>query len=474
MKVLLIIPPRISVQDPAGAGEVFPRIGIASIAAYLESKGVEVKVIDSVAEGLTLKDVIKEVSKYDPRVVGVTVYTQEIIDAAKTAAAIKEIDPSIKIVIGGAHASALPVSTLKEFKSFDIAVFGEGEVTFFEVVRTVERGKSLKKLKGIAFRYKDKVILNKCRPSLDMDYLPMPAWHLFPLDKYRGHPITLHHKKSFLDRTLELPIESARGCPFDCIFCYKFVSGIRFRNPKKVVDEIERNLNEFDATKLYFTDGTFGINKKNTIKLCNEIIKRGLHSKISWACGTRADIIDEVLLKKMREAGCTYVGIGVESGVERVLKTIRKGITLNQVRNAFKICNKLGIETGASFIIGHPYETKESILNTIKFARSLDTRIASFPVMVPFPGTKIYDMVQKGDGNYVYIAKNWNDYSTQAGNCIKLVNLPKKQLKRLQVKAYLEFYLSRGRIFYLTKLLFRSSFTLVWQTLKNMLVEENP
>lgn len=470
MRALLMNPPTVGVANITEIGEAFPRIGIASIAGFVESKGIEVRVLDPVAEKYSLKDSLKWIRKYQPDVVGIGAFTQEIINAAKTAKEIKNYDKDIKIVVGGPHASALPLETLNEFESIDITVHGEGELTFYEILNALERNESLKDVDGIAFRHRGKIVLNKPRKRLDLNKLPLPSWNLFNLDKYKGHVVALHTKKSLFSKELELPIETARGCPFRCTFCYKFVKGIKFKSPKKAVDEMEINIREYGSTKLHFVEGTFGINKRHAIKICDEIIKRGLHKEVSWSAGIKADIIYEELLKKMKRAGCVNVGIGAESGDQGILDFSKKGTTLRQVKQAAELCKKIGINTIASFIIGHPLETKESIEKTIEFSKTLDVNAVSFPIMVPFPGTKIYEMAKKGEGNYIFSAKNWYDFGTQTGNALRFKNLSRKVIKRFQLKAYLSFYLrSEWKMFYLLGLMLGSSKSTIFRTLKDVM-----
>ncbi len=424
-------------QDVLEMSGSYPRIGIASISAYLLDKGVEVNIIDPNAEKLEIEKIKNKISKLNPCIVGIPAFTEEIHSAAYTANIVKEVNPEITTVIGGPHSSAIPVETLQEFDSFDVAVFGEGELTFYDVALN----KNFEDIEGIAFRTGNEIKLNKKRDLItNLDALPFPAWHLYNLDNYRGGSLISGFGKKGLD--LELPMENARGCPFNCIFCYRICGkSIRFKSPEKVVDEVERNVTEFRANKIHFVEGTFGVNKNLAKEMCNGLIKRGLHNKITWSSGGRTNVLDKELLSIMKESGCVYLGFGVESGDDEILKKIKKGITTQQIENIFELCKEVGINTEANFIIGHPYETEDTIVKTIEFAKKIKADHATFAILVPFPGTEVREMAEKGIGGLKILSSDWRIYGKQIGGTLELKHLPLKKLIRLQTRAYKSFYL---------------------------------
>lgn len=417
------------------------RIGIASIAAVLLENDIDVSILDPEAEKLDLNALKYKIQKIRPEVVGLPAYTEELFNAAAIAKNIKEVCPDTKIIIGGPHASAIPTETLEEFDSFDVAVIGEGEETFLNIVL----GKKLETIKGIAYRENEQIIRTDPSPLIsDLNSLPYPAWNLYDLNRY--HAVSL---PGFFEKRishLELPVEGARGCPFNCIFCFR-VTGrtIRFKSPERIVDEIERCI-EFGADHIIFNEGTFGINKRLAIRTCDEIIKRGLQEKITWSTESRVDTLDMELLSKMKEAGCYGIGVGVESGDPEILKIIGKNIRPEQSIKIFEICKKLGIKTEANFILGLPFENRESILKTIELAKKIKADNANFAILVPFPGTEVYNLAMKNQGGLKIKTKNWRLYGKQLGEALEHENLSYKELKKLQMKAYRSFYLRPSKI----------------------------
>lgn len=428
-------------KDVLEAGNLYPRIGIASIASHLLQNGISVSILDPDAYKLGIEQIKEQVKREKPDIVGLPAFTEEVCDANEIAKAVKKVNSGILTVIGGPHPSAIPTETLKEFPYFDVAVFGEGEITMQELVD----GKRLEEIQGIAFRKNGEIRCNGQRPLIkDIDSLSLPAWQLYDLDKYKSGGLYSGFGKR---GQLELPVEGARGCPYGCIFCFR-VTGrtIRFKSPSRVADDVKRDVDEFQAGKIHFVEGTFGVNKKIAIEMCNELIKRGLHEKIQWSTGGRVDTVDKELLEKMKKAGCTYIGFGVESGDPEVLRLIGKNTSLDQAKKAFEVCKELGIKTEANFILGHPFETEETALTTIKFAKKLKADHATFAILVPFPGTEVSKMASEGIGGLRIKERDWRVYGKQLGDALELTQLSREKLIELQTRAYREFYFRPRKI----------------------------
>lgn len=452
-KVLLIVPPFPKVIDTKALGGKWPRLGIAYIAAFLRERGVAVGILDCKAEEIDREQAAARISNFQPDIIGVTAFTEEITEAAELCQAVKKMNRDIITVIGGAHASAIPEQTLAEFKDIDIAVCGEGEEIFWEIAQARDNF-DWTKVNGIAFRKDGEIIRNQPQELIkDVDSLPYPTWDLFPLHRYRRRTIHSLGEKGHKD-VLELPILSTRGCPYRCNFCFHaYGPTARFRDYKKVVDEIEFHINTYGATQFFFADGTFGIRKSDVIGLCNEIIKRGLHKKITWSAPTRADAVTEETLRLMKQAGCLTCGIGVESGDEQILKNSGKGETKEQIRKAVAIAKKIGLPIEASFVIGHPNETRESIQRTIDFAKELDINLFSIGIMIPYPGTKIMQLAERGEGNYRLLTKDWSQYTKQSGGPLELKDISIEQLRKIQARAYLQYFLRPKKIPFVLKLI---------------------
>jgi len=435
MNVVLINPPPQHVLEIHDRPE-YPHLGLAYIAAYLRECGIKnISVIDAKFEGVGLGNVKKRLSKHKIDVIGITAMTHEVSQAQKIAQVMKEIAPSTIVVIGGAHATALPRQTLVEFADIDIAAFGEGEQTLYQVITAVDKGKPISEVSGIAFRANGSIVLNKPRSQIeDLNQLPLPAWDLFP-------------------KSSDYPIMTARGCPFQCNFCMRVLgSKVRKRTTQNVMQEIQADINEHDARYIHFVDETFTINKKFTHELLDLMINAGIHQKIKWVAQSRVDLADYDLFKKFKIAGCKWLGLGVESGNKEILKNSKKGITLEQAARAVRFAKKAGLKTGSYFIIGHPYETRKSIQDTLNFAAKLNTTTVAFGIMVPYPGTEIYDMANHGDGKYKIISPEWEDFNKTIGNSLELEGLSRKELEKLELMGYFKFYLLNFRLLDFLKL----------------------
>ena len=444
--VVLFNSPRINEKrDVLEMEGVYPRIGIASIAAFLKQRGIRVSILDPQIESSSrlgrIDYIHRKVKELQPDIVGIPAFTEEIYESALVAKIVKEVDPHPLIVVGGPHPSAMQDQVLQEFQWFDVAVVGEGELTMAEIAD----GASLDRVAGIAYRQNTKIKMNPARaPIVSLDNLPKPAWELYNLNAYRGASLSSGFKKK--TNILELPIEGARGCPFACNFCFRITGpNLRVISPERIVDEMERDIDEFHADTLFFVEGTFGANKKHGLAVCNEIIKRGLNEKITWSTGARVDTVDEELLTIMKKAGCSFIGFGVESGDPKILKSVGKYIHPEQSIAAFRLSKKLGIRTEANFILGHPGETYQSVMKTIKLAKKLEADEANFAILVPFPGTPIYEMASAEIGDIRIKTRDWRLYGKQLGEALDHKTLSSKTLAHLQAKAYREFYLRWSR-----------------------------
>ncbi len=440
MKVLLINPP----TDPSSEGtyeKFMPHIGLGYLGAYLCQKGFNCEVLDAKFEGVDLGSVTGRIEALKPDVLGITMMTEEFRSASTTAKRVKEIDPDIVVIVGGPHPTALPTQTLLDEKNFDIAVYGEGEYTLYELLTVLNNGHRarLNEVQGIAYRLGDEVIQTSPRPWIeDLDKLPFPAWELFRVNK----------------ETRFIPMLTGRGCPYKCIFCMR-VSGSRprFRSVENVLEEVDRLVDRFNCRYLYFCDETFTMNRKRLFQLCNGFIERGYHKVLKWRCETRVSSVDQEMLHKMKEAGCDTVGFGIESGNDEILKVVNKGITTEQSINAVRWAKNASLTVETFFILGHPFETRETVNDTIRFAKQLNPDTAEFSIMTPLPGTELADMAERGEGGLRLLSKNYVNYSLQLSRSMELESLPLAELKRLQLKAYMTFYLRPGKFFTLFKLI---------------------
>jgi radical SAM superfamily enzyme YgiQ (UPF0313 family) len=405
-----------------------PSLGLGMVAASVVQSGRKVSIIDMRLPHRGISDVFAEIKSRKPVIIGITSFTNEVIAAGKMAEIIKNEIQSSFIVLGGPHSTVYPEGTLKEFPSIDAVVMGEGEETIVELLDAIENNKSFEDIKGIAFRKNGKTTVNEERKrAVDINNLPPPAWELFEINYYTG----------------PFMISASRGCPYPCYFCTpNYLGRVRVRDPLKVVDEIQRNVEQFGASRFQFADATLSLLEEKTSIMCDEIIKRGLNSRITWECETRADKIDEKLLRKMKEAGCRCIALGVETGSERILKeVIKKGETKEDIRRAVSLIKDSGIRVRCFFLLGHCSETIETIKETIDFALELKPDGISFGLLVPNPGTMLRKIAEEGKSGLRILHNRWDEYSQLNFSCMELSNIPIRELKHWQSKAYFIFYM---------------------------------
>lgn len=443
----------------------YPCLGLAYLSAVLKAIGVEVLVIDASFDGIPLGEMVASIVRFNPHILGFTAMTHEIAHVASVALRLRETLPHALMVVGGPHATVTPARTLEEFPVFDLAVVGEGEETFKQIVKELEMACGSRNrdeaegvatisadrlclVQGIAWRSGTNVRINQRREFIqDLDSLPFPDY-------------------DHLARKIEVyPIFSSRGCPNSCVFCCRVLGNrIRVRSPQNVLNEIKNAISKFRPKLIDFADETFTLPKERAMAICDLIINEGLNRKIEWTVQSRVTGVTQELFNKMRAAGCVNVDFGIESGNEHTLKRIKKGITLADASNAIAAAKQAGLKTGSYFIIGHPFETAETIRETIKFAAKLNTDSVAFGIMVPYPGTEVYEMATRGEGGYRIISERWEDYDKQLGNALELEGLSRAQLEKWQRKAYLTFYFKNLRLLAIARLMI-SQRKLLWRML---------
>lgn len=427
MKTTLINPPQ-NTNYPQ------PPLGLASVAAILEKNHYPVEIIDANALKLSESEIINAVKDSD--IIGITAMTSHINSAIYIAKKIKDNYTYIKMILGGPHVTILPEETLNKVPEIDIIIRGEGEETIADLYEAIEKGNKLENVYGITYREKGSIKTTPTRtPIMDLDTLPFPAYHLLPLEKYKQHPP--HGIKSTF-----MAIMTSRGCPYNCIYCSKPIFGSKFRaqSPNRTVDEIEYLIEHFGIREFTFYDDSFTFDKKRIYLLCDEINRRNLD--ILWTCETRVNLISEELIQKMKNAGCYMIAYGIESGSQMILDNLRKGVTLNQVKEAINITHKTGINTVGYFMMGSPKETPQTLRDTIDFAKNLQLDFAQFSITIPFPGTDLYKFYIKNGEKVV----NWDDFiyaSLKSKNTpvFETESLNREELIKWNAKAYKEFYL---------------------------------
>lgn len=409
-----------------------PPLGLGFLATFLAKNNYNVKIIDLAIDKLSLEKLSGRIKNEEIGIVGITMITPAVNEVMKIIDFLKTESPDLKIVVGGAHASIRPIETFNLNKNIDFLVIGEGEKALLEIANFINRIGNFDNAQGIAYRDNEKTIFKEGINYLD-DLESFPV-----LDR----KLIEFHKYSNLMFSSKKPVTSmmiSRGCPYMCIYCSKPVTGsrVRERRVESVIEEIRMLKEQYCVKELVFYDDVFTFNRNKVIKLCEEMINNGFD--ISWKCETRVNLVDEELLKTMKNAGCYLIAYGIESGTQKMLNYLKKGITLEQVRNAINLTKKVGIKTQGYFMIGVPTENEEDIIQTINFAKSLPLDICQFSIATPYPGTELYDIAKERG---ITVENSKLIYSTSRENeIVSLCDLSPEVLKSLLKKAYKEFYL---------------------------------
>jgi radical SAM superfamily enzyme YgiQ (UPF0313 family) len=391
--------------------EIRVPLGLLYLASSLEKEGHKVHVIDGEPNLLSVSQIVSKIIEINPDVVGISSTTPEFHLAKEIVKQVKAFNSKIITIIGGAHVSALPNESLNE--DIDYIVVGEGEHSIVRILKD---------------KPKQRIIESSIIENLDS--LPLPARHLI---NYADYKYAIPKKGLVRMDT----IETARGCPFNCLFCYHLHGQkVRFRDPIKVVNELELSYHTTGARLFMFYDETFSANKQRVLTICDEIIKRKL--KVDLFCWTRADCLDYDVLKRMKEAGFNQITTGIESGNSEILKVLNKGETLEQFERVYKWMDELGMETRASFIVGAPYETKETVRDSINFAKKLPLYRIGVNIMTPYPGTQVYEYCKKKQG-IKFVSEDWRDYKRWGNAAVETIALSKKDLEDFQTWFLREF-----------------------------------
>lgn len=402
-----------------------PPYGILSLAAVLEEQGIEVKILDFTKKNVEEKIVLDAIA--DSNIIGLSAWSMPmIIEVAKITRIIRKKVNGRKLLIwGGVHPTLFPKEVIEEF-DLDAVCVGEGEFTLLELVKTLERGGDTTKVKGLWIRRNGDVIFTGNREDIvDVSALPGYAWHLIDVNKYIV--------KIKLTSTNELTLVESRGCPYRCTFCYvprMFGSRWRGRTVDQVIEDIKflkekYNIHRFDL----LDDLPFGGNRNKTLDFCRKIKKLN----VQWSCDQRINLVNEELLRAMKESGIWYIYFGVESGSPRMLEKVKKiGITPENTIKAFDLCFKLGIVTMAGFIIGIPGETEEDLDESIKLAKKIKATIIRVASYVPYAGTDLYEEALKMGFKPPVYAEDWGRLGAYGHISASLTEAPKEKLMKIQ------------------------------------------
>lgn len=440
---------------------IHQQLGFGYMSSVLRDAGYDVSVIDAAADNLSLPGLIKRLKKLNPDAIGITTNISSSRKAVMTARFIKANLEPVPIIMGGPWATTEFEKILKS-KIADYVVRGEGERTIVELLRDFQNKTKLRDVKGIAFLDDDGIIVKTPDRECieDLDSLPFPAWDLFPPSKKYQSSCT---KLPFF------PIITTRGCPYDCIHCTKIIHGYMYRKRsiKNVIEEIKYLKEKFNVKELFIVDDNFNLDIDRAEKIMDEIIKNKFDILIKFPNGIRADRLTPRLGRKLKAAGTYYASLGIESGNQQIVNQIGKKLDLKAVITATRILKENKIISSGFFILGLPYDNYNTMIQTLHFAKSLDLDYPHFFKAIPFPGTKMYDMIAE-HGHFLKNTNVEDGYRINALN-FEIWQLKQKDFQKASKLAYKWFYLRPKKILTLISS-FRSFHQLWWSITQFMVV----
>jgi len=394
-KILLVNPSSLSKKSILVDLEaIAPPLGLLYIAAILEENHI-VQIFD---ENVSSKNILNAVKDFDPDFIGISAnFSFQFPRAIRLAIKIKDYNSGIKIAMGGTHTTYTnPDITLGRYRCIDFLIRGEAEFALLKLVS----GEKLHKIEGLSYREDNKIKSNGIAKINDLDKLPFPARHLIDSKSYKIHPFEYSHHRN-------ATLLTSRGCLYNCVNCTDVNKKYRVRSPENVIIEMKQ-LKRNGIKDLTIYDPCFTLDMERAEKICELMLKEKL--KFTWACETRADRINEKLLKKMKKAGCVRIFYGIETASPKIMKFLKKNLDLNQVRKAIDLTKSAKIKTSAGFMIGYPFETKYDFKKMIEFSKSLNIDVAWFNILTPFPGTELWKMTNY-DENDLKVLERLSLYS---------------------------------------------------------------
>jgi len=407
----------------------FP-FSIAVLMARVQRGGYRVSVLDLNVEPRPLEALSRALDRPRPRIVGISSYSANVVNAETIARKIKELTPNVPVVLGGFHASALPEECLRLFPSFDYVMHGEVEHSLPELLESLLNGRPIEGTPNLAYREDDRIVVNPAGEIVeDLDEQPFPSVEAFDISRYVPRPPNYHSLPT-------IGLMSSRGCPFRCTFCathFHWNRNVRAMSRGLVVDWMGKLHADYGIRDFRFYDDTFTLSEERVVEFCEELLGRNL--RVYWNCYSRVDTINERLAKLMARAGCYHIKFGIEAGTERSLKRIKKSISRERALEAVKMTQRAGMVAKASFILGIHDESIEDSEQTIALALELDPDWASFRMMEICPGSEDFETWQK-EGRIPEDFR-WEEplYATDKDL---------REMKSLLAGAYRRFYLRPG------------------------------
>jgi len=408
--------------------------GLLYLAAVLEQAGHAVTVLDYVIERYDVERLARRIKEIDPDLAGINCFSFDIHPAFVIARTVKEVSPRVHVVMGGPHPTGLPEHVLAS-RFVDSVVVGEGEETVKSLAHTLGAGGSLRSVRGLVYKDGAETVYNDPRAFVDdVNTIPFPAYHLINLDKYYEFPdphgmVTRHSRF--------MSILTSRGCPFSCTYCHNtFGKRFRARSPENVVGEMELLYHRYGVREFHIEDDAFNVDIGRAEKILDMMLEKGLRVTMQFPNVIRADRMTESLVRKLKKSGTFMVAIGIESASPNILRQIKKSLDLEKISEAVRLLVKHRILAWGYFMIGFLHETREEIAMTVAFACRLKLHFASFSIVVPFPGTELFEQVKERIDMESYFSARVT-YSLPQ---IQLSDVPLSEIGEVKKKALRAFY----------------------------------
>jgi radical SAM superfamily enzyme YgiQ (UPF0313 family) len=425
-----------------------PPLWAALLAAYLRGLGYSVVLYDAEAENWSYEETARKAVEPDPHLVAVIVSgtnpsasTMNMGGAEKIVSLVRQVAPNVKTLLGGLHPSALPEQTLND-ENLDFVCQGEGFFTLPALIDALQAGAVNFQIDGLGYKKDNQVVSNPCPPLMkNLDELPMPAWDLLPMEKYRAH--NWHCFDNIAERQPYGILYTSLGCPFKCTFCcINALFGkhmIRYRSLDTVIKELEFLISTYGIKNIKIIDEMFALNEKRIVSFCNMIIERGFDLNI-WAYA-RVNTVTEKMLAKMKQAGINWVAYGFESGSKRVIENVTKGYKIEQVGKVVEMTYALDMHICSNFIFGLPEDDFDSMNETLKLMLDINAEWANIYSAMAYPGSELYKMaIEQGWP----LPTSWEGYSQYAYESLPLPtnNLSGGQVLSFRDYAFQTYYAS--------------------------------
>lgn len=431
-KILLVHPLGYSKEaakaDIARKANLMPPLGLASIAAWLEAHGIGADIVDCFADPDSDRTILDYVRESRPDFVGFSCTTSSFIDGHRLALLVKEANPAVKTIFGGAHVSALREKVLADFPGVDFAVVGEGEECVREIIQA--EGLGLEHIEGLVYRGPDgaPVFTGFRKELLDLDSLPFPAY-----EKLAGFPEKYKLPIFNYPKTPNTSCISSRGCPYACSYCDRsvFRRSFRYNSAAYLYRHMTYLKERFGISHINFYDDQFTFNRKRVEEFCRLIIDNSLG--MTFNCAVRAEHIDFDLLKLMKQAGCWMISLGIETGDEDLLAQHRQNADLAMLADKIRMIHKAGIRVKGLLMMGLPGESEESIKKSMNYVFSLPVDDFNLSKFTPFPGSPLYEKVDDL-GEFI---EDW-----ERMDCMEFLFIPKGMTKERMDELFINFYKS--------------------------------